>query len=364
MRGSSSSGARMSGPSPAMRWSPRARASVRSSSTGPSNSTTSCVAAADHEPRPARAAAPARPALVRAPGPGHPQVRVQRQAALEAQEEVLAEGVHARDGAAGEALGPAVARGARMRRADRVRHVALEHRADPVRRVVDGVAFGHALWERSRSGYVAHHGGGPRTHRRRRERPARRRRAVRRRPDGVQRGARCRGRRRAARGRGGGGGRRRVVPRARGARRPARRGHRLGRRRGAARLRRRRRARAPHRGARDGPAAVADDGRRRRHHGDRPAPRARARPVLPARPRGGRDLADRRERRHERRRAALLQVRRHRRLGDRTRGGARVRRDRARSAASRARTSPGTTCAACSSGPRGRSASSRRSGCG
>ena len=36
-----------------------------------------------------------------------------------------------------------------MRRADRVRHVALEHRADPVRRVMDGVAFGHALWERS-----------------------------------------------------------------------------------------------------------------------------------------------------------------------------------------------------------------------
>ena len=65
------------------------------------------------------------------------------QAALEAQEEVLAVGVDRGASAAGEPLGPAVAAEARVRGGDLVGHVALEHRPDPARRVVDGVALGH-----------------------------------------------------------------------------------------------------------------------------------------------------------------------------------------------------------------------------
>ena len=74
-----------------------------------------------------------------------------RQAALEAQEEVLAVGVDRAHRAAREALGPAVAREARVRRLERVGHVALEHRADAVRGVVDRVALGHGAQPRSRS---------------------------------------------------------------------------------------------------------------------------------------------------------------------------------------------------------------------
>ena len=54
----------------------------------------------------------------------------------------------------------------------------------------------------------------------------------------------------------------------------------------------------------------------RRH----PAARARERPALPARPGRSGDLADRRQHRLQRRRAARVQVRRHRQLGDRARG--------------------------------------------
>ena len=45
----------------------------------------------------------------------------------------------------GQPLGPAVAPEARVRRLERVRDVALEHRPDAVRRVVDRVALGHLI---------------------------------------------------------------------------------------------------------------------------------------------------------------------------------------------------------------------------
>ena len=92
--------------------------SVISSSTGPSNCTTLASPRADDQPRaPARARPARRLAPITRHAPGHAQVRVDRQAALEAQEQVLAVGVDAAHGAPGQALGPAVAREARVRRA-------------------------------------------------------------------------------------------------------------------------------------------------------------------------------------------------------------------------------------------------------
>ena len=80
----------MSGPRPAIRWSKRARESVISSSTGPSNCTTSCRRGASRA-RPGAASAPAAVAASgTCPRAGHAQVRVDREVALEAQEEVLA----------------------------------------------------------------------------------------------------------------------------------------------------------------------------------------------------------------------------------------------------------------------------------
>ena len=76
---------------------------------------------------------------------------------------------------------------------------------------------------------------------------------------------------------------------------------------------------------------------------DAAPPRARERPALPARPRRRRAVPDRRQHRHQRRRPAHVQVRRHRRLGHRARGRARAGRARQRSAARSARTSPATT---------------------
>ncbi len=64
--------------------------------------------------------------------------------ALEAQEQVLAVGVDRAHRATGQPLGPAVAPESRMRRGDQVGHVTLDDRADPLGRVVDGVAFGHS----------------------------------------------------------------------------------------------------------------------------------------------------------------------------------------------------------------------------
>jgi hypothetical protein len=68
---------------------------------------------------------------------------VDQQSAFEAQEQVLAVGVDAGDGAAFEAFRPAVAPEARVRRLDRVRDPAFEDGPDPVGGVVDGVALRH-----------------------------------------------------------------------------------------------------------------------------------------------------------------------------------------------------------------------------
>ena len=90
-------------------------------------------------------------------------------------------------------------------------------------------------------------------------------------------------------------------------------------------------ARAPRPGARVRPRAVADAGRGGGADGDRPPARARERAALPARPGRGRAVADRRQHRHQRGWPARVQVRGHRRLGDRTGGGGRARRaDRGR----------------------------------
>ena len=121
-----------------------------SSSTGPSNCTTAWPARAQHEPRPARRAAPALAVAVDAPRAGHAQVRVDDALALEAQEQVLAVGVDGLDRAAGQLLRPAVGREARVGRRELVGDAALEHRADPVRGVMDGVALGHRCCPRVR----------------------------------------------------------------------------------------------------------------------------------------------------------------------------------------------------------------------
>jgi hypothetical protein len=101
------------------------------------------IALAQHEPRAARRAPPALPLEVRAPRARHPQVRVDGQPALEAQEQVLAVGVDRADGPALQAFGPAVHAKARVRGGQLVRHAALEDRPDAVGRVVDRVALGH-----------------------------------------------------------------------------------------------------------------------------------------------------------------------------------------------------------------------------
>src|SRR3712207_1024772 len=101
------------------------------------------VAAPDPQPRRARRAVPLGAAVEHAPGTRHAQVRVDRQPALEAQEQVLAQGVDGAHGTTLEPLGPAVAAEARVRRLQRVRDVPLEHRADATGVVVDRVALGH-----------------------------------------------------------------------------------------------------------------------------------------------------------------------------------------------------------------------------
>ena len=139
----SNSGARMSGPRPREALV-EARARLRHElEHGAVELQHAAIAAAQEEPQRAGGAGGALVAGQHAPGAAHAQVRVDGQVALEAQEEVLAVGVHGGHGAAGEPLGPAVAPEARVRRGQLVRHVAGQHRADAVRRVVDGVALGH-----------------------------------------------------------------------------------------------------------------------------------------------------------------------------------------------------------------------------
>ncbi len=98
---------------------------------------------AQHEPGAAGRAAPARADRMDRPGAGHAQVGVERQVALEAQEEVLAVRVDAEHAPPCQPLGPAVGGVARVRRADLVRHLALQHRADPSRGAQNRVPFGH-----------------------------------------------------------------------------------------------------------------------------------------------------------------------------------------------------------------------------
>ena len=109
---------------------------------------------AEHQPRALRRAPPALAPAEHAPPAGHPQVRVDDEVALEADEQMLAVGVDRVDPAPGEAGGPAVLAEARMRRRDLVRDAAGEHRADPVRGVVDRVALGHGLVQRRRAAEV------------------------------------------------------------------------------------------------------------------------------------------------------------------------------------------------------------------
>ena len=92
--------------------------------------------------------------------------------------------------------------------------------------------------------------------------------------------------------------------------------------------------------------------------------RGRARPVVPARPVVVRDLLDRRQRRHQRRRPVLREVRRDHRLRARARRGAGRRHAGDRSAGSGSRTSPGSRCSSCSSAARAPSASSPGRSCG
>ena len=83
-------------------------------------------------------------------------------------------------------------------------------------------------------------------------------------------------------------------------------------------------------------------------------------PLLSARPLEPDRLLDRRQRRRELGRRALLQVRLHDQLRDRPRGRA----ERRHASSSSTATRPATTCSARSSAPRGRSASRRGSRCG
>ena len=118
--------------------------SVISSSSGPSNCDDLVHRRRGARATPAAASAASGAGRVHAPDPGHPQVRVEHQLALEVQEQVLAVRLDARDRAAGEALGPAVrANGAAAGCSDLVRHAALQHRADPVRAPRDRVALRH-----------------------------------------------------------------------------------------------------------------------------------------------------------------------------------------------------------------------------
>ena len=299
---------------------------------------------AQDEPGAAARAAPALAVAVRAPRAGHAQVRVDRQVALEAHEEVLAVRVDARR-----------PRGRRASRASARRasagagcaisgHLTLEERADPARRVVDRVALGHGVVQ-------------SRTHGARRDRRARRASSARstceagarrRRPSAVRRRA---GRRScrpadARRGRRG----RRLVLRARRRDRAAR---------------RRQRATPAARRCRSGAAAIALSLERLRpvrsfepvlwrmeaEAGVTTATVARlAREnglLFPPDPGAAEQSQIGGNDRDERRRPARVQVRRDRRLGDRPRGGARARRARARRRRRCARTSRATTCARC-----------------
>jgi hypothetical protein len=100
---------------------------------------------ADHEPGAAGRAAPALTPAEDAPPAAHAEVRMQRQVAVEAQEQVLAPRVHGVDRAAREPLGPAVHRVTALRRLDRLDRLADEGGADAPRGRVDRVALRHGF---------------------------------------------------------------------------------------------------------------------------------------------------------------------------------------------------------------------------
>ena len=116
-RASSNSGARMSGPRPAMRWSKRVRdVGHQLEHRAVELDDLAAAARGSRARRGAPSAASGAASVARARA-GHAQVRVDRQVALEAQEQVLAVRVDRVHRPAGQPLGPAVAAEARVRRA-------------------------------------------------------------------------------------------------------------------------------------------------------------------------------------------------------------------------------------------------------
>jgi hypothetical protein len=91
-----------------------------------------------------------------------------------------------------------------------------------------------------------------------------------------------------------------------------------------------------------------------------PGSRRAARPLLSARSREPREQFHRRQHRHQRRRPALPQIRRHPRLRPRPRSRAGRRHHRPRSAGARTKTKPASICTGCSSARKACSASSPR----
>ena len=127
------------------------------------------------------------------------------------------------------------------------------------------------------------------------------------------------------------------------------------------RLRRRLRAGARRHRALAGAHEPHQGNQRRRFCGRRPAGREHAEapgggreagPVLSARPRQPRGQLHRRQHRHQRRRPALPQIRRHPRLRPRPGSRAGRRHGRCGSAGARTRTRPASICTGCSSAPK------------
>ena len=116
---------------------------VRSSSTGPSKRTPTCSAVRSTSQARRGRAAPALAGSVDVPAPAHAQVRVQRQAVAEGQQQVLAAGLDPRELRAGQPLRDAVVPVTRMRRLD-LQGLACE-RLEPSRGQFDRVTFRHGL---------------------------------------------------------------------------------------------------------------------------------------------------------------------------------------------------------------------------
>ena len=101
------------------------------------------LARAQHEPGASRRAPPALSAPVDVPAAAHAQVRVERELALEADEEMLPARIDGAHRTAAQPLRPAVERVARLRGLDLLDLTADERRSDAPRRRVNRVALGH-----------------------------------------------------------------------------------------------------------------------------------------------------------------------------------------------------------------------------